>query len=71
MLICHCNSVSDHSIRKAVREGAVSVEDVARSCGAGACCGGCQSAVEDVIHIESAHHSTSGSSVVAGGASDA
>lgn len=55
MLICHCNGVSDRAIRNAVRGGAQTPADVARSCGAGTGCGGCLSAVRDLIHTEAAH----------------
>ncbi|MBW2233280.1 MAG: (2Fe-2S)-binding protein [Deltaproteobacteria bacterium] len=57
MLICHCNGVSDRTIRRVVREGATSVGEVGRACGAGACCGGCANAVKKLIHTEAAHRS--------------
>ena len=53
MLVCHCNGVSDRTIRKAVRGGASTARQVARACGAGACCGGCTDAVREIIHTES------------------
>lgn len=52
MLVCHCNGVSDRSIRKAVRKGAGSIREVARMSGAGACCGGCRPAVRDILEDE-------------------
>ena len=52
MLVCHCNAVSDRSIRRAVRDGAATVNDVAHACGAGARCGGCSDAVSRIIHTE-------------------
>jgi len=67
MLICHCNGVSDRTIRRVVREGATTPDEVGRACGAGTCCGGCSQAVKKVIHSEAQHrsempaHSTSGS----------
>lgn len=63
MIICHCKAVSDRSIRKAVRDGAMSLEDVGRACGAGSSCGACQDAVTALIHREAAHHSTSPTSI--------
>jgi bacterioferritin-associated ferredoxin len=57
MLICHCNGISDRTIRRVVREGANSPDEVGRACGAGTCCGGCASAVKKLIRTEAAHHS--------------
>ena len=53
MLVCHCNGVSDRSVRRAVREGALSVSEVGRACGAGTCCRGCNSTIDRIIQIES------------------
>ena len=55
MLVCHCNGISDRTIRKAVRDGAGSVNDVSFACGAAACCGGCADAVQQIIHTEAGH----------------
>ena len=55
MLVCHCNGVSDRTIRKVVRSGAETPAQVARACGAGAGCGGCVEAVRDLIHSECEH----------------
>lgn len=41
MLVCLCNRVSEQTVRRAVEEGAESVSDLARACGAGADCGAC------------------------------
>ena len=49
MIICHCNVVSDRTVRAAVLNGAADVDDVARACGAGADCGGCETAVESLL----------------------
>ncbi|MCG8592547.1 MAG: (2Fe-2S)-binding protein [Proteobacteria bacterium] len=56
MLICHCKGVSDRAIRKAVREGATNASDVIERCGAGAGCGGCTEAVDEIVRSEAAHH---------------
>jgi bacterioferritin-associated ferredoxin len=53
MLVCHCNGISDRTIRKVVRRGANTAREVAHACGAGACCGGCADAVREIIHAES------------------
>jgi bacterioferritin-associated ferredoxin len=49
MIVCHCNGVSDRAIRRSVRSGAVTTDLVASACGAGACCGGCIEAVEEIL----------------------
>ena len=53
MLVCHCNGVSDRSVRRVVREGALTVAEVARACGAGTCCQGCSPTINRIIRIES------------------
>jgi bacterioferritin-associated ferredoxin len=52
MLVCHCNGVSDRAIRKAVRKGAKSTNDVGMRTGAGSCCGGCLDTVNEIIRSE-------------------
>ncbi len=56
MLVCHCNGVSDRTIRRVVREGAATVGQVSRACGAGACCQGCRAVIGDIIQLESQVH---------------
>lgn len=52
MIVCHCNRVNDRTIRASVRAGACTPEDVAECCGAGASCGGCAPAVEEILGEE-------------------
>jgi bacterioferritin-associated ferredoxin len=52
MLVCHCNGVTDHRIRGAVRAGACSLREVARACGAGGCCGGCRPEISRILRQE-------------------
>jgi bacterioferritin-associated ferredoxin len=52
LIICHCQGVSDRTIRKAVREGARSVGQVGRLCRAGRICGGCRPAICEIIAAE-------------------
>lgn len=54
MIVCHCKGVSDRAIRKAVREGACSRNDVVQACSAGLHCGGCAPAIDEIIETESA-----------------
>ena len=52
MIVCHCQGVSDRQVRKAVREGARSVRQVARACRAGRMCGGCRPVISEIISSE-------------------
>ena len=52
MIICHCHGVSDRAIRKAVRNGACTLRQVARASRAGRMCGGCHPAVKKLIEEE-------------------
>ena len=52
MLVCHCNGVSDRHIRRVVREGAVTASQISQATGAGACCGGCREAINEIVHSE-------------------
>lgn len=52
MLVCHCNGVSDKTVRRAVRQGAQSVAEVGRACGAGTCCQGCSPMIHRIIRHE-------------------
>jgi bacterioferritin-associated ferredoxin len=52
MLVCHCNGVSDRTIRRVVRDGARSVGQVADACGAGSCCGGCHREIRKIVRAE-------------------
>ena len=65
MLVCHCNGVSDRTIRKVVRNGATTARDVAETCGAGSCCGSCSDAVRKIIRAEAAAERSSGAAVLA------
>ncbi|HXJ20022.1 MAG TPA: (2Fe-2S)-binding protein [Polyangia bacterium] len=49
MLVCHCRRVCDRTIRECIREGAESIEEVGRACGAGTGCGGCQPAIASLL----------------------
>ena len=50
MVVCHCNAVSDRSIRAEILSGALDVDDVAERCQAGNRCGGCRPIVEALLH---------------------
>ena len=61
MLVCHCNGVSERHIRRSIREGAASPGEIARSCGAGACCGGCHDGIRKILHAEMSEREERGS----------
>ncbi|MDE0884724.1 MAG: (2Fe-2S)-binding protein [Myxococcota bacterium] len=52
MMVCQCNGVSDRTVRRVIRAGASTVGQVARSCGAGASCGGCEIAIRGLLRSE-------------------
>ena len=52
VIVCLCRGVSDRAIRAAIREGATSEESVAKMCGAGSRCGGCQPTISELIEDE-------------------
>jgi len=52
VIVCHCQGVSERQVRKAVREGARSVRQVARACRAGRMCGGCRPVISEIISSE-------------------
>jgi bacterioferritin-associated ferredoxin len=52
MIVCLCKGVSCGTVRQVIGEGAMTVEEVGRACGAGTDCGGCQGAIEDLIDRE-------------------
>lgn len=42
MYVCVCRGITDRDIRKAMMEGATSVDDIEDRLGAGTGCGGCR-----------------------------
>ena len=52
VLVCHCRATSDREIRRAVRNGATTLHEVSRACGAAGGCGGCADPVHEVIASE-------------------
>jgi bacterioferritin-associated ferredoxin len=50
MIVCLCRGVTERELIEASRNGAASIEEVARSCsGAGLDCGTCQPVIADII----------------------
>ena len=55
MLVCHCHAITDRDLRKSIRAGASSIEQVGLSCGAATGCGGCRDLVQHIIDDERRH----------------
>ena len=51
MLICHCQAVNERTITASILAGARCTEEVAEMCGAGAQCGGCLPAIEELLEV--------------------
>jgi bacterioferritin-associated ferredoxin len=49
MVVCHCRALTDRDVRAAIDDGARSVPDLARTCGAARDCGGCRFALKDLL----------------------
>jgi len=49
VLICSCKAVSERTVRAAIADGASSIDDVGRRCGAGTQCGGCHLLIEELL----------------------
>lgn len=49
MYVCHCNVVSDKTIRAVIADGARDLDAVAIRCRAGDACGGCVPTIEDLL----------------------
>ena len=60
-IVCHCVLVRDRAIVKAIRHGAVTVDDVRAQCGAATHCCGCEPAIEALLagHAQLASSRTS------------
>jgi bacterioferritin-associated ferredoxin len=54
MYVCICRAVTDKQVKATIQAGATTVEEVARACGAGGDCGGCQGMIDEMIedHLE-------------------
>lgn len=50
MIVCLCHGVNDRKIRSLASEGASTVAEVSRRCGAGTDCGRCKRHIKDLVH---------------------
>lgn len=49
MIACLCHGVSERQVRREIERGATTIEDLAGSCGAGACCHGCHPTLDALL----------------------
>lgn len=54
MILCQCAGVTDRTIRKLIAEGARSLAEIARGCGAGRCCQPCREEIAAMLYRQSA-----------------
>jgi bacterioferritin-associated ferredoxin len=50
MIICLCAAVTDRMIERLIGEGANSVAEIARRCGAGRCCSPCRDEIGAMLY---------------------
>ena len=49
MYICLCHAVTERQVRECVRDGARSLDDLARKLGVGTCCGRCRESARALL----------------------
>jgi len=49
MIVCHCRAVNHTTVLDAIGEGAIDIDSVAATCGAGSVCGGCRPTVQSLL----------------------
>jgi bacterioferritin-associated ferredoxin len=54
MIVCHCAGVTDTKIFELIRDGASSVAEISRRCGAGSCCQSCHKDIACMIYATTA-----------------
>ena len=50
MIVCHCAAVTDSTIERLIGDGATSVAEIARRCGAGRCCNPCRDEIAAMLY---------------------
>jgi bacterioferritin-associated ferredoxin len=59
MILCQCAGVEEKTIRRLIRDGARTVEEITQHCGAGQTCPPCQSEIAKMlklnVEVEHAH----------------
>lgn len=51
-LLCHCLVVEEAEVRRVIRQGARSVDDIAARCEAGTGCGSCRGTIKTLLEEE-------------------
>src|SRR3954454_13391000 len=49
MIVCECTGTTDATIRAIARDGATTVSEVVRRCGAGGCCQSCRPLISRIL----------------------
>ena len=49
MIVCVCANLSERTLRTVIADGATTLREVQRRCGAGAGCGACHAAIRECI----------------------
>jgi bacterioferritin-associated ferredoxin len=49
MVVCACQGVNEYAVRAAIADGAASVSDIRRACGAGGDCGACCGMLAELV----------------------
>lgn len=65
MYVCICAAVTDARVHECLRDGARTVEDVGRHCGAGTGCGSCLDRLDGLVDSQVSGANTKSCAVVA------
>ena len=49
MIVCHCAGVTDRDIARLVEQGATTLGDITRNCGAGRNCAPCRAVLQEML----------------------
>lgn len=49
MIVCHCTGVTDRDIHRMVADGATTVNEITRRCGAGRTCPPCRAGLTEIL----------------------
>lgn len=52
MIVCHCNGISDRTLRRSIRSGVTTLSGLQEVCGAGSCCGSCTPTLRNLLRKE-------------------
>ncbi len=58
MIVCSCKATSDRDIKRAIKDGARTLDQVAKKCGAGGGCGACHEFICDMLESKKSHCSS-------------